>query len=244
MSTATESSTFCPPTTSTTPAWGGQANARELLELVRRLARRLHRRVPSSVHVDDLISAGNEGLVQAMRSFDASRGVAFSTFARHRIMGAMLDHLQQVDTLSRTHRRRQKSVERCRRTLATRLGREPIEAEVAAELGVSIARYRRWTQQSRDLHIVSLHGRGDESSAPEPADPAPDPEEVFAASDARSRVWAAVESLPTKQRAVMQMYYMRDMTLTQVGAALGVTESRACQLKSEATSRLRGVLLQ
>jgi RNA polymerase sigma factor FliA len=222
------------------------SDLRQLLDFVRRIARRMCRRLPPSVQVDDLVSAGNEGLVQALRAFDASRGIRFTTFARHRITGAMLDHLQRLDVMSRSLRQRQRTMESTARQLTARLGREPTEAELAGASGVPIARYRHYVQQTHRARFVSLsHPHdGEHACMPEPSDPGPDPEALLAESDMRARIWAAVDTLPSRQCAVVRMYYEREMTLTQVGQALGVTESRACQLKSQATKRLRGALLQ
>jgi RNA polymerase sigma factor FliA len=230
----------------TASAERGQSELRELLAFVRRLARRMCRRLPSSVAVDDMVSAGNEGLVQALRSFDDARGVRFTTFARHRIVGAMLDELQRIDTMSRTARRRQRRLEACAAGLTARLGREPREAELAAAVGLPIDRYRKWKEQARETRIVYLShgGDGDDRRPHELPDPGPDPETLLADSDLRARVRSAMDELPVRHREVVRMYFEQEMTLTQVGAVLGVTESRACQLKSQATRSLRTVLMR
>ena len=232
-------------TTATTTA-SSASETRELLDFVCRLARRMCRRLPSSVAVDDMVSAGNEGLVQAMRSFDESRGIRFTTFARHRIVGAMLDELQRLDTLSRTHRKRQRHLEASAARLTAHLGREPTEAELASAVGVPVARYREWKEQTRETRVVHLvQGRDEENQGRhEPSDPGPDPEALLLDSDMSERVRSALNDLPVRHRQVVQMYFEQEMTLTRVGAALGVTESRACQLKSQATRSLRSALMR
>lgn len=214
----------------------------ELLLLVRRIARRMSRRLPASVHIDDLISAGHEGLAQAIHSYDASRGVPFSTHVRHRIAWAMLTHLRQLDTLSPSSRRRQKTLARTEQSLTARLGRQPTETEIAEDLGISVELYRRWMAQVAEPHVVSLQVEDDSGAGYEPADPGPDPETMLLEKDKQARMWSAVGSLPARQRDVLQMYYGRGMKLAQVASALGVTTSRACQVKTLAHARLRSAM--
>lgn len=215
----------------------------ELLILVRRIARKMSRRLPASVHVDDLISAGHEGLAQAIHTYDESRGVPFSTHVRHRIAWAMLTHLRQLDTLSPSSRRRQRALARAEQSLTARLGRQPIEAEIAENLGISVELYRRWTAQVAEPHVVSLQADNDNGTGCEPADPGPDPEAMLLEKDKQDRMWSAVSNLPARQRDVLQMYYGRGMKLAQVASVLGVTTSRACQVKTLAHARLRSAMV-
>jgi RNA polymerase sigma factor for flagellar operon FliA len=219
---------------STTPNGDMQA----LLGLVRRMARRMIRRLPASVQLDDLVSAGHEGLAHAISVYDPALGVPFSTFVRNRIGWAMLNHLRGQDTMPRAKRRLSRTLARSEQELIARLGREPTEAEKAAELGISVELYRRWASQCAEHQIVSLEGDDDRYCAYEPKDPGPDPECQYIEADLRQHMWSVVETLPERQRQVLHMYYGQGMKLRQVASELGVTVSRACQVRSAAQQQL------
>jgi len=212
--------------------------------LVRRVATRMIAKLPANVELDDLVQAGMIGLVDALSRYRSDEGAQFETFAMQRIRGAMLDELRDADWLPRSVRRNQRSIDRAISTLEQRLRRPPNEREVAEELGMPIEQYRHILGDARGPQLVHLDEMTDQDS-----------EDVFlerfkidsdAASATRLRddrfraaLIAAVEELPERERMVMGMYYEREMSLKEIGAVLGVTESRISQLHSQAVARLR-----
>ena len=218
--------------------------------LVRRLAHQMLAKLPASVTLDDLVQVGMIGLNDALTRFDAAQGVQFETFATQRIRGAMLDELRSIDWLSRSDRRQQRSIEAAVHRLENTLGRAPSETEIAAELGLSINAYHELLNRVRGtqlLYIEDLGGGSDDGGdddymdrhvVEEDADP------MSRLMDRRMReaVVDAIKKLPEREQYVMGMYYEHDMNLKEIAAVLGVTESRVCQLHSQAVARLRSKL--
>lgn len=213
--------------------------------LVRRLAHYMMAKLPASVEVDDLIQVGLIGLADALSRYEASQGVQFETFATQRIRGAMLDELRGNDWMSRGSRKSQKEIETTMRRLEHRLGRSPIESEIAAEMGLSLTEYQSLLGKVRGTQLVYLEDMARKSEDDDNyldrhvADSDADPMNMLRDQRLRESLVAAIKSLPEREQYIMSMYYEQDMNLKEIAAVLDVTESRICQLHSQSIARLR-----
>ena len=214
--------------------------------LVRRIAQHMIAKLPPNVELDDLIQVGMIGLNDALSRYEAAQGVQFETFASQRIRGAMLDELREGDWMSRSSRKSQKDIEHALHRVEQRLGRSPIESEIAAELGMSLEDYQALLSKVRGTQLVYLEdmtrgGEDDEGflDRHETPDSEADPMALLRNQRLRSSLVGAIQSLPEREQYIMGMYYEHDMNLKEIAAVLGVTESRVCQLHSQAIARLR-----
>ena len=218
---------------------------RQYVPLVQRLAHHMIAKLPANVELDDLIQVGMIGLADALSRYEASQGVQFETFATQRIRGAMLDELREGDWLSRGSRKSQKEIERAVHKLEHRLGRSPVESEIAAELKMPLAEYQALLGRVRGTQLVYLEDIGAGSEDDDgfldrhAADTEADPLSVLKDQRLRQALVAAIEGLPERERYIMGMYYEQDMNLKEIAAVLGITESRVCQLHSQSIARLR-----
>ncbi|GAA4417523.1 RNA polymerase sigma factor FliA [Acidovorax lacteus] len=220
------------------------AMIRQHVPLVRRIAHHIIAKLPPNVELDDLIQVGMMGLADALSRYEATQGVQFETFATQRIRGAMLDELREGDWMSRSSRKSQKDIEQAVHRLEQRLGRSPLESEIAAEMGMSLADYQSLLGKVRGTQLVYLedmtHGDEDDGFLDRHvADNAADPLEMLRDQRLRDSLVAAIKSLPEREQHIMGMYYEHDMNLKEIAAVLGVTESRVCQLHSQSIARLR-----
>ena len=213
--------------------------------LVRRIAHHMIAKLPPNVELDDLIQVGMIGLNDALSRYEVAQGVQFETFASQRIRGAMLDELREGDWMSRSSRKSQKEIEQALHRVEQRLGRSPIESEIAAELGMSLEDYPALLSKVRGTQLVYLEdiGGGDEGEEGfldrHVADEGADPMAVLRDQRLRASLVEAIKALPEREQYIMGMYYEHDMNLKEIAAVLGVTESRVCQLHSQAIARLR-----
>ncbi len=213
--------------------------------LVRRLAHHLMAKLPANVQVDDLIQVGLIGLSDALTRYEATQGVQFETFATQRIRGAMLDELRENDWMSRGSRKSQKEIEQALRRLEHELGRTPLESEIAAELGLSLADYQSLLGKVRGTQLVYLEdmarGHEDDDSFLDRhvGDADADPMNLLRDQRLRQALVAAIKNLPEREQYIMSMYYEKDMNLKEIATVLDVTESRICQLHSQSIARLR-----
>ena len=213
--------------------------------LVRRLAHYMMAKLPASVEVDDLIQVGLIGLADALSRYEASQGVQFETFATQRIRGAMLDALRGNDWMSRGSRKSQKDIETTMRRLEHRLGRSPIESEIAQEMGLTLADYQSLLSKVRGTQLVYLEDMArtneddDNFLDRHVADSGSDPMNMLRDQRLRQSLVAAIKGLPEREQYIMSMYYEQDMNLKEIAAVLDVTESRVCQLHSQSIARLR-----
>lgn len=211
--------------------------------LVRGVAARTAVGLPASVDAADLVQAGVFGLLDAITRYDPSRGIRFESYAAQRIRGAMLDELRAQDWVPRTVRTRLREIDRARERLERRLGRSPVNAELAAELGVPTRDLLRLSQHRRLVSVEALQERRAETVVEEVVDDAaPDPAAAFALRETYRELADAVLGLGERDRLVVQLYYVENRTLAEIGALLGVTESRVCQLHGRLVGRLRGRL--
>lgn len=213
--------------------------------LARAIAHRIHARLPKGVDVDDLVGAAMAGLVDAVARYDRHRSVPFHTYAKHRIHGAVMDALRADDVASRSLRTKIDGVARARRTLTDRLGRRPTHGEIAEHLGRPLSFVDQVAQAADERKLVSLDIPCDEDN------PLPLVECVASAtdtladitrSDRDAAVRRALGTLPDRERTAVSLYYLQDLSLKEVGAVLGVSESRACQLCGQGLRRLRELL--
>lgn len=224
------------------------ARVLEHLPFVKWIAYRLAVRMPETLDIQDLISAGTVGLLQALRDFDPSRKNQFKTYASIRIRGAMLDAIREQDWVPRSFRDRYKKYVQRLNELTKRLGREPNEEEIRRDLGLSRSQYEGFLRRARSLSFLSLEelhvsndtvaefsGRDNESARKNPAVSAE-------LSEVRKMLEKAIESLPERERLIIQLYYYEELNLKEIGKVLGVGESRVCQLQTQALMRLKGKL--
>lgn len=216
-------------------------------QMVRRAAAQLIARLPANVDIDDLVQAGMIGLLDAVSRYDAAQGTQFETFAMQRVRGAMLDELRGSDWMPRSVRRNQRTIERAIRVLEQALQRPPVESEIAAHLQMSLADYQQFLLEAKGAQLVYLEeasGDDGEEGFLERAVPSPAalPLERLGDQQFRSALIACIERLPEREKLVMSLYYEEGLNLKEIGAVLGVTESRISQLHSQAVSRLRSQL--
>ena len=219
----------------------------EHLPTVRYLARRIHERLPQHVDLDDLISAGVVGLIDAFSKFDHSKKVQFKSYAQFRIRGAILDSLRTLDWSPRELRRKGRAVEEAIRSVTQRVGRAPSELEIAGEMELSLTEYQQLLGDLKGLEIGSLHMErseesGDEELAYVPGSPEEDPLFRCLKGEMKQRLADAIDELPEKERMVLTLYYYEELTMKEIGLTLGVVESRVSQIHSSAVLRLRTAL--
>src|ERR1700734_1969940 len=231
---------------------GSSATERDLLLMehlptVRYLARRIHERLPQHVELDDLVSAGVVGLIDAFSKFDHKKKVQFKSYAQFRIRGAILDSLRTLDWSPRELRRKGRAVEEAIRSLTARAGHAPGEPEVAVEMGLSLEEYQQLLGDLKGLEIGTLHMERNEDSGEEelayvPGRPDEDPLFRCLRGELEDRLTAAISHLPERERLVMTLYYYEEMTMREIGLALGVVESRISQVHASAVVHLRAAL--
>ena len=186
------------------------------------------------------------GLLDAAGRYDDLRGAQFETFAAQRIRGAMLDELRQADWMPRSLRRDMRRIETAMSKLQQRLGKPPSESDVAKELGMPLTEYQQMLFESRGAQLVyyeDFYNDGDESFFDRyDLDTGSDPLALLQDEHFRGALIKAIENLPERERMLMGMHYEQDMNLREIGEVMGVSESRVCQLHSQAVARLRGFL--
>lgn len=217
----------------------------QYLGLVHHLARDTARRVRHPLELDDLIGAGTVGLVQALESFDPSRGLAFSSFAVPRIRGAILDELRSWDWVPRSARERARALRQVAEKLRQELGREPESREMAAAMNVDVETYWRYVDQSRDpvlLRLESTPGAGSREeihlSEVIPDASSPSQFDTLLEKETVQSLREAFGSLSQRERLILTLSYYEKLTLRQIGTVLHITESRVSQLRSRALKRL------
>jgi RNA polymerase sigma factor FliA len=220
----------------------------ENLPLVRVIAVRVHENLPVHVDLDDLIHAGIMGLFDAATKFDPDKNVVFSSYAKHRIKGAILDSLRQLDWASRDLRRRHKQVEQVTRDLAGELHRNPTESEVAARMGVEVDRWRQMMLDLRNVGLVSASTRAQDSEdmpAPDfPTSPDSHPDTMCAKEELKSMLKTALHTLPERYQRVVLLYYSNELTMKEIGNMLGINESRVSQIHKAALEKMANALGQ
>ena len=217
----------------------------EHLPLVKAIAIRVHENLPVHVDLDDLNHAGVLGLFDAINKYDAQKNVAFHAYAKHRIKGAILDSLRQLDWASRDLRKRQKQVDAVSHALATKLGRTPLEGEIADEMGLSPSRWHRIQMELRTVGTISstTHPDPDFDRPMEfPATPELQPDRMCGHRQLQVTLARAMEKLPKRYQKVVFLYYTNEMTMKEIGEVMGVNESRVSQIHKSALEKMQLVL--
>jgi RNA polymerase sigma factor for flagellar operon FliA len=215
------------------------------LPLVKAIAIRVHENLPVHVDLDDLIHAGVLGLFDAVTKYDSDKNVAFHAYAKHRIKGAILDSLRQLDWASRDLRQRQKRVDAATRDLTARLGRTPNESEVAVEMGVSEERWRRMQMELRTVGLMPTGNNPDfEEDRTLEFAAAPDlrPDRICERRQLQNTLAHAIETLPERYQKVVFLYYTGNLTMKEIGDRMGVNESRVSQIHKTALKKMQVAL--
>ena len=215
--------------------------------LVHHVARQLSRRLHDKVDIDELVSAGSIGLMQAAASYEPTRGLTFSTYAVPRIRGSMLDELRRHDHMSRGVRRKARAMSAAREALTHRLGREPKAAELATELHLSASALREWemevdgaAQISLEVAPRSLREEGQCTAASAvPDERAPAIDERIGYEERVALLGIAIRCLRSQERTVLSLYFYEELTLQEIAHVLGLSASRISQIRAEALAKLR-----
>lgn len=222
----------------------------EYAPLIKYIAQKIAARLPANIELDDLMSSGVIGLMDAIEKYDASRDNKFKTYAEFRIRGAILDELRAQDWVPRSVREKAKLLERCYAKIEQKVGRQATDEEVCEELRLSQDEYHDLLNQVRSVSLLSyddisnfskadkrsLHGLGEGGAK------APTPFNEVNVASVKRMIATAIQDLPEKQRLVLSLYYYEDLNLKEIGRVLDVTESRVSQLHTQAILRLKGKL--
>jgi RNA polymerase sigma factor for flagellar operon FliA len=218
----------------------------EHMPLVKRLAHQMKAKLPPSVEVDDLVQAGMIGLLDAINRYEENHGAQFETYAVLRIRGAMLDELRSSDWMPRSTRANMRKVESAMAALQQQLGRPPSESEVAKSLKLSLGDYQDLLGDSGGHQLVYYEDFHDEDGGDGFLDryavDDDDPLKSLLDTDFRQTVIDAIDALPPREKMLMGLYYEEELNLKEIGAVMGVSESRVSQLHTQAVARLRTYL--
>jgi RNA polymerase sigma factor for flagellar operon FliA len=225
----------------------GQPDREQLVQrfvpLVKRIAYHLMARLPANVQFDDLVQNGMLGLLDALDRFEDGFGAQFETYATQRVRGAMLDGLRENDWLPRNLRRELRRIEGAINALEHTHGRAPSERELAETLGMSLAEYQKTLQDARGHQLVyfdDFAGEGDEDFLERHfTDNDADPLNILEDKNVKALLVKAIDRLPEREKLMMALYYEQELNLREIGEVMGVTESRICQLHTQAIARLR-----
>src|SRR5438093_55006 len=219
----------------------------ETLPLIKHIAHRVATRLPSNIEMRDLINAGVLGLMDAIEKFEPERNVKFKTYAEVRIRGAILDSLRDLDWAPRSLRKKSKDLEKIYSDLSQKLGRPATDEEISEAMGEDIEDFHALVDQLHGLTIGSFENLSDSDDSESyinyyPDDGSNDPYAKFESNELTRLLAGAIDELPEKERLVLSLYYYEEFTMREIGALLGVNESRVSQLHTKATLRLRGRL--
>ncbi len=213
--------------------------------LVKKIAYHLLARMPSSVEVDDLIQAGMMGLIEAHKRFESNKGASFETYAGIRIRGFIMDEVRKSDWAPRSVRKNGRAVANAIKEIESTLGREATDIEVANSMGVGLDEYHDMLQSSMSSQLFSFEELLDSDSLnyETETDSISNPLESVENQDFQDSLVVAIESLPEREKLVLSLYYNEEMNLKEIGAVLGVSESRVSQIHSQAAMRLKVKLI-
>ena len=213
--------------------------------MVRRVAYRMVSRYPSCVEVDDLVSIGVQGLIEAVDRYESDRDASFAAYARIRVKGTILDALRESDWVPRSVRDRANTVRQSRELLRRRLGAEPSAQQLAQHLGLEMTELHNLLAQATPLVLVSSEEKQDDDGqkvGERIADDGPTPELRAASNFMAEAIENALIDIPERERQIVELYYRRGITFREIGERLGVTESRVCQLHARLKRRLESRL--
>jgi RNA polymerase sigma factor for flagellar operon FliA len=225
------------------PSIDKKINIEDYAPLVKRIAYHMMMRMPASVQVDDLIQAGTIGLIEAAQKYDASRGASFETYAGIRIRGAIVDEMRRGDWVPRSVHRNARRVAEAISIVENRTGRDAKDVDVAQELGVSLQEYYSMLQDANSGRLFSYEETfGEEDSNIDGSDQGlafNSPVETMQRDGVKKALAKAIAELPEREQMVLSLYYDQELNLKEIGLVLGVSESRICQIHSQATIKLR-----
>ena len=215
--------------------------------MIKYVANRIAMRLPPHIEVDDLISVGVLGLMDAITKYDSSRGAKFKTYAEFRVRGAILDELRAMDWVPRSIRQKASNVDKVVQSLQAKLSRAPEDEEVAKEMGLSLGQFHDTLNETKSIPIFSLEDLGIAKESGEQqslldclagkADA--DPQTQIRLIELKEIIAKAIDALPEKERLMVSLYYYEELTMKEIGAVLEITESRVSQIHSKAVYRLR-----
>ena len=215
--------------------------------MIKYVANRIAMRLPPHIEVDDLISVGVLGLMDAITKYDSSRGAKFKTYAEFRVRGAILDELRSMDWVPRSIRQKASNVDKVVQTLQAKLSRSPEDEEVAKEMGLTLDQFHDTLNETKSIPIFSLEDLGIAKESGEQqslldclagkADA--DPQTQIRLIELKEIIAKAIDALPEKERLMVSLYYYEELTMKEIGAVLEITESRVSQIHSKAVYRLR-----
>ena len=215
--------------------------------MIKYVANRIAMRLPPHIEVDDLISVGVLGLMDAISKYDSSRGAKFKTYAEFRVRGAILDELRAMDWVPRSIRQKASNVDKVVQGLQSKLSRVPEDEEVAKEMGLSLDQFHNTLNETKSVPIFSLEDLGIAKESGEQqslldclagkADA--DPQTQIRLIELKEIIAKAIDALPEKERLMVSLYYYEELTMKEIGAVLEITESRVSQIHSKAVYRLR-----
>lgn len=214
------------------------------ISLVKRIAYHLAARLPETVEIDDLMQAGMIGLLEAAGNFDATRGASFDTYAGIRIRGSMLDEVRRLDWTPRSVHRKHREVSEMIRTIEGKTGRSAESRDIAEGLGITLDEYHDILRDSAGARLFSLDETIDNPVRGRdlPRSDTATPDQQLNQDQLRQEIADAIMRLPERERLVLSLYYERDLNLKEIGEVLGVSESRVCQIHSQALLRLRSMV--
>lgn len=220
---------------------------KEYSPMIKYVANRIALRLPPHIEVDDLISVGAIGLMDAIEKYDPSRGAKFKTYAEFRVRGSILDELRSLDWVPRSVRQKASNLDAVASKLQSKLGRLPEDEEIAKEMGVTLEEFFKTLNETRNMPLLSLEDlgiardSGDKQSLLDTLEGRGDvdPQTQMRLTELKNLIAAAIDSLPEKERLMVSLYYYEELTMKEIGEVLGITESRISQIHSKAVYRLR-----
>lgn len=233
-----------------TPSPGRLAERNNLvvqhLPLVMAIASQIRQRLPGHIDLDDLVQAGTVGLIDAGRKFDRAKETSFGAYAKHRIRGAILDSLRELDSATRDHRRRQRQVDDAVRELSCTLQRAPTDAEIAAKLGLTTEQWYRMKADCPPIHVGTTARSHDLDCAPQDI---PDraenrPDRQYVRNEKRRQLANVVTRLPEREQKILALYYGKEIPMREVGRILGIHQSRASQIHKAVLQKMAKMLRQ
>lgn len=227
-----------------------EAVIKEYAPMIKYVANRIAMRLPPHIEVDDLISVGVLGLIDAIDKYDSTRGAKFKTYAEFRVRGSILDELRSMDWVPRSVRQKASSMDAVVQKLQNKLGRPPEDDETALEMGLSLDELFDAINETKSMPILSLEDLGIAKESGEQQSLLDclagkgdsDPQTHHRLSELKEIIAKAIDTLPEKERLMISLYYYEELTMREIGEVLGITESRVSQIHSKAVFRLRSKL--
>jgi RNA polymerase sigma factor for flagellar operon FliA len=211
----------------------------ENLGLVKRIAYHLVSRLPSSVHVDDLIQAGMIGLIEASRHYDPSQGASFETYAGIRVRGAMLDEVRHADWSPRSLHKKIRQVSEAMRDIENETGRDAKDYEVAERMGISLDEFHTIMRDSATARVFSIDQAEEDGHSLNLGSQEKEPLEALQKEGFQQALVGCIAELPEREQLVMSLYYNDELNLKEIGQVLEISESRVCQIHGQALARIR-----